>query len=219
MPWPLKKEEPEVKKEEEKKEKTPAELIAESLAPVLSGFNDLKKDFDEFRTKAVTHPEPKTPVNDQKPPDRVSVLDDEEAAFVQRLTPLAIETLNTRFELMFDRVSREYISKIGSDAWAQIEPDIRKSLEDASVSPVLRANPQYIKNTVRMIMGEKAESGFRFDAKDKKFFLENGEHPDPNTKVEKPEDGLNDRQIKAAKSFGMSLEDYKKSLGGLEVVS
>ena len=204
------------------KEKTPAELIAESLKPVIDKFDAMSKDFDEFKTKAIQRPVQTREEIEQRTQQqpKASVFDDEDQAFAQRMTPLAIETLNTKFELMFDRVKNEYARRIGEDAWNEIEPDVRKSLEDANVNPVLRSNPQYIKNTIRMIMGEKAETGFRFDSKDKRFFLEDTSHAAENAaKAPKPEDGLTPRQLKAAKSFGMPLDEYKKTLEKLEIVS
>lgn len=231
MGWPLnkddKKSEVEVKPNDEKKdEKSAAELIAAAFAPIKDRLDQVDQKFTDFETRYVAKPsKPEDDATKKSEDKRVSIFDNEDLGIAQRMAPLAAETLNTRFELMYDRTAREYIDKLGVDTWKQIEPEVRKMLESCD-NLLLRANPVYIKNTVRLVMGEKAESGFRFDSTGKRFFLEDASaSADSAARTRNEAEGLSQfpktraRQLKAMKSFGMTAEEYKKSLGDLEVVS
>src|SRR5216684_4887161 len=71
-------------------EKTPAELIAESLSTALKPMTDSMAALTakvEGIEKGVVRP---SKTENQPPPERVSVFDDEETAFGQRMAPLMI---------------------------------------------------------------------------------------------------------------------------------
>jgi hypothetical protein len=225
MMWPLKKEEPVVTKPDENKppEKTPAELIAESLKPLTDSMAAMRAEMAEMRKP----PEPvRQPVKPEDPP---SVLDDENAAFATRLTPIVQRTFEIEARMAKDEVRREYEAMGFGDLWRENAKVIDETLEATGLVTqnaqgqfvAQRGNPQYIRNVADMVIGRAARAGgLKHDSSKKTFFLEDTNASDPGRKPEVNEsEGLSKKQIDAAKRFGIPLADYKKSLGSLEIIS
>lgn len=201
---------------EKQPEKSPAELIAEALRPLVEGNTKLQERLAAIE-EATKKPEPKVEANQP-----MSVLDDENVAFAQRLTPLMLRQLELEARIVRNDIKAEYASAGYADLWAQYETDINKILEGTSVISAdgkpLRGDPQYVRNVVDMTFGREArKAGMRFDGKAKGFFLETGGGGDGLTR--QPEnDGLTEGQRKVFGRMKVSLDDAKKVMGKLKFV-
>src|SRR6516225_2273449 len=90
---------------------------------------------------------PKEPVNTEIP----SVLDDENAAFNSRLTPIAVEHVSLRAMVIEDRVLRELKD------FEEFLPQIRKELANTQVQVKAMPNYEaYVRNVINMVIGEEA---------------------------------------------------------------
>jgi len=203
-------------------EKTPAELIAEALQPLVqkleSKIDEQNKRFDTLE-KNTTKPAPKVEPGEGP----TSVLDDENLAFAQRLTPLMARQLELESRVVKSDIKAEYAAAGYGDLWAQFETDINAILEG---SPLVtgdgkpqRGDPQYIRNVVDMVFGRAArKGGMRFDGKNKGFFLESGSGGADST--HKPEaDGLTDSQRKVMTRMGVPIDKAKEVIKKLHFVS
>jgi hypothetical protein len=225
MTWPFEKPAIEENNPEPAKqgEKSPAELIAESLSaalkPVLERFDAQDKRFETL--EAQTKPrEPKPATNLEEP---VSVLDDEGLAFAQRLTPLMARQFELESSVVRDRIFREYRDSGYGDLLSQFEGEITQLLDSAplvtSDGKPLRGDPQYIRNVIDMLFGRKARAGgMRFDGKSKGFFLEPaGGSSNPGAQHDEM-GGLTEGQRKVMDRMGIPLEDAKKVIKKLHFV-
>ena len=217
--------EPEKKVEvtpEKSNEKSVAEIISESLAPFAQRFDKLQQDIDEIR-------KPKEPVRKVEPAERISVLDDEDAAFNQRMTPILQSQLELEARINVRDVKQEYIDAGFGAIWSQNEAEITKTLEGTALVQAdgqggvkkLRGDAQYIRNVADMIIGRAARAGgVRFDGTKKTFFLEgaNGGETAGGSKGAETE-GLTAKQVKLANRLGIPLDKFKQTVGKLEFVS
>lgn len=220
---------PEKKLDEKKKEpeKSPAELIAEALKPFTERFDAVQAEIESLKVK--TTPKDKQEVT--------SVMDDENEAFNQRLTPIMAKTLELEAKGNLRDVEFEYRKAGYGDLWdenrKEIEAEIAKtSLVTTSVDPKtgesqvvpLRGNPQYIQNVVDMTFGramKKAGVKYGKEGDDKKgtFFLEDATGDETVvTRREKVTDGITKSQIHAAGRLGIDIKDYKKAAAKLKFV-
>lgn len=214
-----------LKKDEKQNEKSPAEMIAESinsaLKPVVDQLGALKQDIDALRA-------PKPPEKPATPNEIPSVLDDENAAFAQRLTPLYTRQLEFEATIERDRVRHEYEDAGFGDMWRQYQTDIDKQLiATALVQPdgnggvkPLRGDPQYIRNVADMILGRAARSGgIKFDGANKKFFIEGANAEVPGGTPKPDLGGLTAKQARIFERMGVPLDKAKDTLSKLEFVS
>src|SRR5579859_1136426 len=105
---------PEKKVEVKPAEKTPAELIPESLKPITDAFGAMRAEIDALKVKTTPKEYPEIP----------SVMDDEDRAFNTRLTPIMAKTLEMEARLAKDDVEREY-KKLGfGDLWDENRTEI-----------------------------------------------------------------------------------------------
>ena len=217
MPDPINPE----KTPEKLNEKSVAEIISESLAPFAQRFDKLQQDIDVLKTP----PAPVRTVNAEK----ISVLDDEDAAFTQRMTPILQTTLEIEAREVMRDVKQEYIDAGFGAIWSQNETEIRNTLNGtALVQPdgqggakKLRGDAQYVRNVADMIIGRAARAGgVRFDGSKKTFFLEgaNGNEGTGGSKGAETE-GLTAKQVKLAQRLGIPLDKFKTTVGKLEFVS
>lgn len=209
-------------------EKSPADLIAESLKPLTDGFGTVTTTLDSIakRLEAVEQATRK-PERPAEPRQVTSVLEDEDAAFAQRVGPLLLRQLEMESEVVRDRIEREYNSKGFGDLWNQFRDEIDTTLKNSPlVQPdgqggtrPLRGDPQYIRNTVNMIIGAAAvKQGIRFDGSKKSFFLENA----GGSEVGAPapaEDGLSEAQRKMFARMGVKPDDAKKTIAKLKFIN
>lgn len=223
MVWPLdKKIDPEVKDgEPPKPEKTPAELIAESVSAALKPLSDKIDSYDaRFGTleQNTRKPEPK-----RENVEALSVLDDENAAFNQRLTPLLLRQLELEARVVKSDIKAEYARDGYGDLWAQYETEINSVLESSPAvsgeGKILRGDPAYIRNVVDMVMGRAArKAGMRFDGKSKGFFLETA--GGAGNESHQPEnDGMTEGQRKVFGRMKISTDDAKKAIAKLKFVN
>jgi hypothetical protein len=230
MAWPFKKaEEPPMSTEPEKKVETPksneksvAEIISESLQPFAQRFDKLQQDIDDLR-------KPKEVVKPREPQERISVLDDEDAAFNQRMTPILQSQLELEARINVRDVKQEYIDAGFGAIWATNEKQINDTIDGtALVQPdgqggfkKLRGDAQYIRNVADMIIGRAAKAGgVRFDGQKKTFFLEGANGGDNAGGSHAAEtEGLTAKQVKLAQRMGIPLDKMKKTVAGLEFVS
>ena len=229
MTWPFDK--PEVKTspsgevggDPAKVEKTPAELIAESVASAMKPFADAieaqnaRFDTIEAQTKPV---ERKAPVEQS---EVTSVLDNEDVAFAQRLTPIMARQLELEARYVKNEIKGEYVLAGFGDLLTKFAKDIDSTLDTSGLVTTdgkpLRGDPQYIRNVIDMILGRAARAaGMRFDGKDRGFFLETGgSGADAGTGGQQA-DGMTDAQRRVTQRMGIPLEDAKKVIKKLQFV-
>lgn len=221
MAWPLnKKDDPPPTNQPDPnapKEKSTAEIIAESLKPVTDSLAALRTDIDSLR-----NPPPK-PVVQGEP---TSVLDDENAAFNQRLTPILLENLRLEAKMTRTDIKNEYVEAGYGDLWKQYEKAIDEVLEGTALATPdgqggmkrLRGDAQYVRNVADMILGRAArENGVRF--RSNKFVLEDANADTPGAPRNEDTEGLSPAQLKAGAKWGISPADLKKAQSKLQVVS
>lgn len=226
MSWPFEKKEEvnpaEAKPAGEEKpvaEKSPADLIADSLRPVVESINSLSTRFDELQQNVVRKPEER-----RDPVQPTSVLDDENVAFAQRLTPIMLRQLEVEARLVRSDIQREYNRAGFGEMWEQFEGEINQVLEGTPVvngeGKPLRGDPQYIRNVVDMVLGRAArKAGMRFDGKNKGFFLESASGDAGHGRSEPETDGLSDGQRRVMQRMKISTEEAKKVMAKLKFVS
>ena len=211
---------PEKKPDEKAKEpeKSPAELIAESLKPLTDAVAGLRAEFDDLRVR--TTPKDKREIT--------SVLENEDEAFNQRMTPIMVRTLELEAKQNMRDIESEYRKAGYGDLWDENRKDIEDHLsktqlvtnnDKGEVVP-LRGNPDLIRNVADMMIGRAVKKGgVKFDGKDKKFFLEDATGDETViTRKEKATDGITKSQLRAASRFGVPIEDYKKAAAKLKFV-
>lgn len=206
-------------------EKSPAELIAESVSAALKPMTD---QVTALQTQITELTKPRQPKVDEKPPEIASVFDDENTAFNQRIgmavTPVMARQLELESKFVLSEVKREYEQAGFGDMWKAYESNITKVLSDTPLitgqGRPFRGDPEYIRNTVDMIFGRAArEKGIRFDGKTKSFFLESaGGGVDGHGSLT-PEDGLTDAQRRVFQRMGVPIEDAKKTVAKMKFIS
>jgi hypothetical protein len=200
-------------------EKSVAEIISESLAPFAQKFDKLQQDIDSIKN-------PPPPPRKPEPTERISVLDDEDAAFNQRMTPILQSQLELEARINMRDVKSEYVEAGFGAIWSQYEGEIVKVLDGTGlVQPdgqggfkKLRGDAQYIRNVADMIIGRAAKAGgVKFDGSKKTFFLEdaNAGENSGNSRAAETE-GLTAKQVKLAQRMGISLDKMKQTVAKLE---
>lgn len=200
-------------------EKTPAEILAESLSPFKDSIESLRTDLANLK-ESLKKPEAPPRADPAQP---ISVLDNEDAAFAQRMTPLLARQLELESRVVYNDIKQEYTHSGFGDLWDKFETEIRKMLESSPLvnaeGKPLRGDPQYVRNVVDMILGRAArEAGIRFDTKTKGFFLEPaggdaGSLPKPEA------DGLTESQRKVLSRMGVTAERSKDIMKKLQFVN
>lgn len=198
-------------------EKTAAEMIAEALQPAMTKMEAMAREMDEIK-KNTTKPAPKL-----EPSELTSVLDDENAAFSQRLTPVVLRQLELEARIIKNDIKAEYNRAGYGDLWDQFEGEINQIIDASPLvngeAKPLRGDPQYIRNVVDMVMGRAArKAGMRFDGKNKGFFLETASG-DGGLQSKPESDGMSDSQRKIMQRMKIPLDDAKKVMSKLKFVS
>jgi len=165
--------------------------IDAKLSPINATVGELKTEWDSLKT-ASRPPEKETPPKD--PPARVSVLDDEEAAFQQRLGPLAYQNAVTMARV----IESEVFSELREQGLGELLPDVRKYLENTPIQRKAEKDyPGYVRNVAKLVFADKAmAAGVKLGADQKTFYLESG-----NTRTE-PGDQVLSSQLNWADSNG-----------------
>lgn len=200
--------------------KTQAELIAESLKPLTA----LTENFTRMsqRLEAI-EAQTKKPEAKRENVESISVLDDENAAFAQRMTPLLIRQFELEARIVKDEIKTEYVAAGYGDLWGKFAVEINKIIDESPIATgegkPFRGDPQYIRNVVDMVMGRHArEAGMRFDGKSKGFFLETGGNGTEHSGAPQ-NDGLTEGQRQVFGRMKVSLDDAKKVMGKLKFVT
>ena len=200
-------------------EKSVADLIAEAVGPMKDHINKLEADLAEAK-------KPRVPTTQ---PEAVSVLDDENAAFNQRLTPILAKQLEIEARIAKDDVEKEYRKQGFGDLWDKNRAEIDKvllqtdlvRLDPSTQRPVpYRGDYDHIRDVADMVIGRTArKEGIRYDAKENKFFLEDATSGEANFLGKKDvARGLTKKQLEAAKRFGIPVEKYRESVDKLDFV-
>jgi hypothetical protein len=207
--WPNNKKEepPAVKQEGEKPPQAPsAEELLAKMGELLSPISQ-KLDSQSERLAALEESrKPKEPVNTEIP----SVLDDENAAFNSRLTPIAVEHVSLRAMVIEDRVLRELKD------FEEFLPQIRKELANTQVQVKAMPNYEaYVRNVINMVIGEEArKGGLRRDKQ--RFVLEDGSSSSDNTgsstQSQEDKDFLN-FHVTTGKGKVVTRGEYLKRIG------
>lgn len=215
--------EPEAKPTSEVKpgEKSLAEQIAESLKPMVDTMGKVNDRLTAMEQSAVRRPERQEPVERVEP---TSVLDDENVAFAQRLTPIMLRQLELEARIVRSDIKTEYTRSGYGDLWEQYEKDINGVLDGTPTvtgdGKAFRGDPQYIRNVVDMIFGREArKAGMQFGGKNKGFFLESGTGGDEHGESAPKNDGLSDDQRRVFNRMKVSTEDAKKVMTKLKFVN
>lgn len=204
-------------------EKTPAELIAESVTaamrPLLDAQNAANARFDSLEAR-LPKPVATAVVADELP----SVFDDENAAFNRRVGPLAQRQLETEAKIALGEVRQEYAARGFGDAWGQFDAEIKSILENSplvdSKNNLCRGDAAYIRNVVDMVFGRAAiKAGMKFGGKERGFFTESAGGDGGNTSVGPVDDGLTEGQRKVFNRMGVPTTDAKKTLAKLKFIS
>ena len=199
-------------------EKSPAELIADALKPVTEGFATMRAEIDALKVRTAPKDRPEVP----------SVMDDEDAAFNTRLTPIMAKTLELEAKDAKREVEQEYRNLGFGDLWDANRKDIDAFLGQAALvtqnekgEPVaLRGNPEYIRNVADMMIGRAAKKGgVKYNGKDNQFFLEDTTGDGTViVRKEKESEGITKKQLEAAKRFGIPIDQYRKAAAKLKFV-
>lgn len=203
-------------------EKSPAELIAESLKVALQPLSDaIEAQNARFNTlEQQTKREPKPEVRQGEP---TSVLDDENLAFAQRLTPILARQFEMESQIVRDRILREYSGSGYADFVTQYEGEINQILDAAPLATnegkPFRGDPQYIRNVIDMVYGRLArKGGVKLDGKSKGFFLESA-HGSDHQGTPNELEGVTENQRRVAERMGIPLTEIKKAAGKLHFVN
>jgi hypothetical protein len=207
-------------------EKSPAEMLAESLAtanrPLMERLESLTRELEAVKTQTTR------PVAAAEPTSVASVFDDEDAAFAQRIGPIAMQNLTLAAKMAYNEIKQEYHNKGYGEVFGQFEDDIKGILEG---SPLLQADGQggskpcrgdygYIRNVIDMVIGRAAiKAGMKFGGRDKGFFIEGAGGSDGSSGNAVPEDGLSDSQRRVFSRMKVSSEDAKKTMAKLKFIS
>jgi hypothetical protein len=202
-------------------EKSAAELIAESLKPLTDSFTTLQKNLDD--RLAALEQNTRKPEPTREPVTATSVLENEDVAFAQRLTPIMARQLELESRIVYSDIQREYARAGFGELWEQHEKEIGTILDQSALVTAegkpLRGDPQYIRNVADMVFGKAARSaGMRFDSKSKSFFIESATGRSDANPSAVP-DGLNDKQRHIMNRMGITPEEAKKTMAKLQFVS
>lgn len=221
MPWnkPVV-EAPVVEEQPKPVEKTPAELIAESVNAALKPFAD---QFTAMNTRMDSiESNTRRPQVSEEQRELPSVFDNEDAAFNTRMTPILMRQMEFEARVVRNDIKREYYDSGFGDLWQQYATEIDKTLDGSPLvdgnGKMLRGNPDYIRNTVDMIFGRAARQGGVKFGKDKNFFLESASGTSEAGKPNEA-DGLSDTQRRVFERMGVSAEDGRKTMAKLKFVS
>lgn len=194
-------------------QKSAEELLAESVSnAVRAAVGPLNERISSLQQKLEEAGKPKEAAQTQ-PNQPTSFFDDEDKAFRERLEPSLQLQLDTRAELMKDRVKAEY-----GEIWTQFADEIDQTLKGSPIQ--LRADPVYIRNVADMVIGRKArENGFRFDAANKKFFIEDASGDNGKNAPATDDSGLTEKQRRVFERMGVPIERAKEVVKSLEFVN
>jgi len=208
-------------------EKSVAELIAEAFKPLVDSNAAFQTKLDERLTALENNTKPREKPANTSPTEPISVLDDENAAFAQRMTPIYAQVLETRALMVKKEIKDEYVAAGYGELWDQYATEINQLIEGTSLvttdaqgnSKPLRGDPQYIRNVVDMVFGRAArKGGMKFGGKDKGFFLESASSGAESTNTA-TNDGLTESQRKVVSRMGVPLDQAKKVLAKLHFVA
>lgn len=203
-------------------EKSIAEQIAEGMALAMKPLNEAIAAQNERFNKIEEQTKPREPKPHVDPQEPTSVLDDENLAFAQRMTPLLARQLELESRIVRNDVKVEYDKAGYGELWEQFETEINNMIESAPLATndgkPLRGDPQYVRNVVDVILGRAArKAGMRFSGKTKGFFLESANGSAENTSIG-PADGLTDNQRKVMSRMGIPLDKAKDVIKKLHFV-
>jgi hypothetical protein len=206
-------------------EKSPAELIAESvgkaLEPVVSRLGEFTTRLDAIETATRRPPKTEEPVQPHTIP---SVFDDEDGAFAHRVGPVVQRQLETEARIARNEIKQDYVARGYAEVYTQFESEINQILDNSPLvdgkGQLCRGSSQYINNVVEMVFGRAAmKQGIKFGGKDKGFFIESAGGSSTTTTGVPANDGLTDGQRKVFARMGIKAEDGAKTKSKLQFVN
>jgi hypothetical protein len=178
---------------EEQSKKQADELVARlgtamdaKLKPVAEGFSQLDARLKQLEGK------PKTETTTEVNNGPVSVLDNEDQAFSQRLGPVVVSQINLQARV----IENEILSEVSSRGWGRLIPEIKEVLKTTPIQTKAQGYEVYVRNVADMIIGREAQKGGLKAGEGDRFFIEDanssnnreGNHPLANL-VEEARDG------------------------------
>lgn len=187
-------------------------VIDAKLSPISAKVEDINTRWNALETAASKKNEP--PPND--PPARVSVLDNEDEAFAQRLGPIMYQTVLTNARM----VERDIYDEMKEGGWSELLPEVKKHLDATDVQRKSKADyAVYCRNVMDMVIGQKARSsGLR--QREGTFYLETGNTRGADgDKGNRPELNWQDQRGRVhtgdevASKLGLTSDDVKAIAG------
>jgi hypothetical protein len=139
-------------------------MFQEKINPIIEKVNSFDTRFETIEQST------RRPVQKVEDREKVSVLDNEDQAFAERLLPLNAGLIMMNARITEDEVYREMDAK----GWGSYIPKAKEAL--ANVNLQSKGSPEYpniVRNTVTMIVGREAmDKGLKFDGGKQTFFME-----------------------------------------------
>ncbi len=135
--------------------KPPAAPSAEELLAKMGELLSPIKEWQEQTSTRLSAIEERTKPREvpATPPDKISVLDDEDGAFNQRLGGLAVATILANARITENEVLSEF------PQWSEYFPQIKKHLAATDAQYKVNNYDQYVRNVIKMVVGEAALGG------------------------------------------------------------
>lgn len=191
-------------------------VIDAKLSPINAELADSKKRWESLEASVAAPPKKEPPAD---PPARISVLDNEDEAFAQRLGPLAYQNAVLSARL----TENDIFAEMKESGWSELLPEVRKHLENTPIQRKAQADyQQYVRNVMKMVVGDKAlTSGLRMNQSDKTFYLESAKtHTEDGERRLSSELNWSDSKGRVhtgdevASKLGLDADDLKTITGG-----
>lgn len=154
-----------------------------------------------------------TTENDERENRPVSVVENEDEAFNQRLTPLYLDQLSTRAEIIYDRVARKFKD------WDKFKTEIDELLKNTPLQA--KVHEATIENAYHIARGKKVDDIVKDTiAGQGSYFMESGRNAGNGGTTEKktPDELLSPEEKAMAAKHGMTNEQWLKSKEGIKYV-
>lgn len=212
-----KQEEDAAKKAAEEQSKAQAD---EMITKMRTAFDEALKPINEkitgFETRFQTIEDAtKKPAPKQEPPERISIVDDEEGAFRQHIEPVAAAVIATNARITESEVLNEVIA----NGWGEYVPKIREIFEKETPLAT-KASPNYsayCRNAADLIIGREARNGgLKRNKETNTFFIEGANstrEPGEKASYSQLMNEATDGKIDMLKKSGGDLSVWARKMG------
>lgn len=142
-----------------------------------------------------------------------SVVDNEDQAFSERMTPLYLQTLELKADIVLDRVSKRFAD------WNKFEKEISELLKNTPVQA--RQHEGTVENAYYIAVGKKRPEIVRDTLAQKgEYFMESGTNTGNNgtTENKTAEQQLSKDEIAMAAKYGITPEKWLEQKKGIQYV-